>query len=237
MKAFFPGPGSGPCSGIFAASGVRAALAAGLLCLVAGCGVFFLQPEAALAAGSPVAALEQAQRGIDAADSSLFNEVVDVASVVNRASDALFLALKEQAERGEVLEGNLGMLLSLAASSNDAGAMDLLRPVLVSEVKNFVATGINGGYFAGKPNNTVSPSRASLASALKKMPEGRRRIVPGAILSEQGGKARMQASFVDPKAGPLPLELLLEERNGVWRVMEILNAKELFSEAARRNRK
>jgi hypothetical protein len=193
--------------------------------------------EAPQAAGSPQAALIQAQRGIDEADSDLFNTVVDVVSVINKASDDLIVALKEQAVKGELGDSNIVVLLTLAASAEEAGQMALLRPLLITEVRNFVAIGINGGYFAGKPNTSVSPSRNSLAAVLKKMPEGRREIVPGKLLSQQDGKARMSATFNDPAAGGFPLELIVEQQKGGWRIVEIANAKELFHEAAKRNRK
>lgn len=205
-----------------------------LLCCLSW-GVLF--SSAAQAADSPRAALLRAQEGIDAANSDLFNEAVDVSSVVDKVSDALLAALKEQAIKGELGDGNMAMLLALAASAEDSGQIALLKPLLATEVKNFVATGINGGYFAGKPNGSVSPSRGSLASSLKKMPKGRREIAPGKLLSEENGKARMAATFTDPKAGRLPLELVLEQQKGGWRVVEIANAKELFNEAAKRNRK
>ena len=193
-------------------------------------------PRPALSAGTPEEALLQAQRGIDEANSDLFTSVVDVASVVNNASTALIATLKEQAIKGDMGDGSTGMLLTLAAAADDSGSVALLQPLLVSEVKSLVAAGINGGYFGGKPNGSVKPSKASLTSVLKKLPEGRREIVPGKILSEEGGKARMAATFVDPKEGRFPLELLLERRGDNWRVVEIVNARELFNEAAKRNK-
>jgi len=196
------------------------------------------------AADSPLAALVQAQRGIDEANSDLFNAVVDVASVVGRASDVLIVVFREQAVSGtggmfggDLGGGNIGALLALAASAGGSGHIALLRQLLITEMKNFVATGVNGGYFAGKPDPSVSPSRSSLAEALRKMPAGRREIVPGRVLSQQGGKARMSAAFNEPEAGSLPLELIFEQHKGGWRVVEIANAKEVFHEAAKRKRK
>jgi hypothetical protein len=189
------------------------------------------------AANSPQAALVQAQRGIDEARSDLFTAVVDVSSVVNRASDDLFVMLKDLAAKGELGNDNIAVLLALAASAEGGGQSALFGPLLITEVKNFVATGINGGYFAGKSDPSVSLPRNSLAASLKKMPEGRREIVPGKLLSQQDGKARMAATVTDPEAGRLPLELIVEQHKDGWRVMEIANAKELFHEVAKRNRK
>lgn len=223
---------NGPAQALSRRQGAEAPLMLfSLLCLAA---VFFVEP--AHGADSPRAALVQAQRSIDEADSDRFNEVVDVSAVINAASDSLIAALRERAVRGELGDGNVAMLLALAASAEDAGQMALLKPLLITEVKNFVATGINGGYFAGKPNGSVSPSRASLASTLQKMPKGRREIIPGNMLSQEGGTARMSAAFLDPGAGAFPLTLVFERQGDTWRVVEIANAKELFHEAAGRRR-
>jgi len=201
--------------------------------------VFFLAVASPTqAADSPRAALVQAQRGIDETDSRLFNAVVDVASVVDRASEVLIVAFREQAASGgDFGGGNMAVLLALAASAEDSGQIALLKPLLLSEVQGFVATGINGGYFAGKPDRSVKPPRNSLAGALRKMPVGRREIVPGKVHSQQGARARMSATFKDPGAGSLPLELVLEQQSQGWRVVEIANAKELFREATQRKRK
>jgi len=203
-----------------------------LLCLV----LLMAAAGVSRAADSPRAALVQAQQGIDRADSDLFTAVVDVSSVVGRASDDLIAALREQAAKGGLEDGNIAVLLALATSLEGAGQAALLRSLLITEVKNLVAIGINGGYFAGKPDPSLSPPRNSLASVLNKMPVGRREIIPGALLSQQNGKARMAATFKDPEAGALPLELVLEQQNGGWRVVEIANVKTLFHEAAQRNR-
>ena len=187
-------------------------------------------------AASPLSAIVKAQQGIDACDSDQFNQAVDVPSVVNKASDALLKALRRQAEEGTLGDSNIGMALALAGMAEEAGQGGIIRQLLLSEVKGFVATGINGGYFAGRPNNTVQAPRGSLASTLEKLPPGRREIAPGKVLSDKDGRALVTGTFADPKAGRLPLELALEKQNGQWRIVEITNAQALFEETARRGR-
>lgn len=195
--------------------------------------VYFPSPHAW--ASEPLSALVTAQKGVDACDSDLFNQAVDVPSVVNKASDSLIKALRTLSAEGTLGDSNIALALALAGMAEQAGQADIIRQLLVSEVRGFVAAGINGGYFAGRPNNTVQPPRGSLASTLDKLPPGRREIVPGRVLSDKEGKAVVSGVFVDPQAGRLPLELALELRNGQWRIVEITNAQSLFEEAARRN--
>lgn len=185
-------------------------------------------------ASGPLGALITAQKGIDQSDSDLFNQAVDIPTVVDRASDALLTALREEAAAGRLDAGNLGMVLALAGAADNAGQTALIKQLLISEVKSFVASGINGGYFAGSDKAKTKASRGSLASALDKMPKGRREIRPGSILSHTDNIATVSATFIDPEAGSLPLELALEQQDGGnWRVTEILNAKTLFEQAAR----
>ena len=211
-----------------------------LFCLVIFLGVAAV--GVARAADSPLAALVQAQRGIDEANSDLFNAVVDVSSVVDRAAGVLIAVFREQAAGstgfgGEILGDNMAILAALAASTEEgAGHMALLRPLMISEARDFVVAGINGGHFAGKPDPSVVPSRSSLAGILRKMPEGRREIVPGKLRSQRDGRAHMSATFNAPGAGSLPLELVFEQHNTGWRVVEIANVKELFYEAAKKHK-
>jgi hypothetical protein len=190
----------------------------------------------ALSAQGPLASLEIAQQGIDACDSDMFNRVVDVPSVVNSASDAIISALSRLAADGE-LDGGLAVALTMIGADRESPQMALIKPLLVSEIRGFVAAGINGGYFAGTPKQNFEPPRGSLASTLEKMPVGRRRIVPGKILSQEGDTALVSATFVDPKAGPFALELAMRLEGELWRVREIANAEALVREAVKRDRR
>ena len=186
---------------------------------------------AAAASDTPLDALVTAQKGIDQKDSYLFNRSVDIQSVVDRASATLLAFLRARTASGGPPVGNLGMILTLAAMAQESGQTELIRQLLVSEVKSFVAAGINGGYFAGAPDRTVNLPKGSLAAALPKIPKGRREIRPGKVLAKAEGKATVSAAFLDPAAGRLPLELALERTQGGWRVVEIINARSLFEQA------
>ena len=188
------------------------------------------------AIAGPLESLAKVQQGIDACDSDAVTGVIDIPSVVGKASDALIDALQQQAADGNLGDSNLAMVLALAGVAKESGQAAMINQLLLSEVRGFVVSGVNGGYFAGKPNGSIKPSRTSLAGTLDKIPQGRREIIPGRILSQKDGSANVSATFVDPKAGKLPLELVMQEQHGAWRVVEIANARALFQEAARRNR-
>ena len=187
-------------------------------------------------AAGPLAAIEIAQRGIDESDSDLFNQAVDVDSVLHKASGALNVALREQLAAGKVAGGAGVMMLMLPLAEEDPEQAGLLKQLLIAEVKDFLAAGINGGYFAGKPNGSITPERGYLTGSLRKMPKGRRVLSPGEILSQQEGKATVSATFTDPKAGSFPLTLIVEQSGGNWRVTEIVNAMDLLEGTSGRGR-
>jgi ABC-type transporter MlaC component len=192
-------------------------------------------PRPLLAASGPLGALTTIQQAVDSADSDLFEQAADLNSLLQTSADALMQSLKHQADQGALGNSQIAMALALSsAMGGDAAQASFLRQLLLSEVRGFVISGINGGYFAGQPNGSIKPSRVSLASLLEKMPKGRREIVPGKVLSHKDGQATVSATFVDPGAGSLPLELALQEENGRWRVTQVLNAAELFALTAQR---
>ena len=193
-----------------------------------------LGPTARAASSDPLSAVAMAQRGIDEADSDLFNRAVDVDSVLNKASATLNKALREQLAAGKMGGGAGAMIMLFTAAEDDPAQAGLLKQFMVSEVKSFVAAGVNGGYFAGKPNGRVKPESGTLAGTLPKMSKGRKELVPGKVLSHQDDKATVSATFVDAKAGRFPLTLALERRDGNWRVTEVVNAAELLDEATNR---
>lgn len=202
-----------------------------LLCLLP---ILAVAPSPAGAdAGEPLHALETIQRAVDESDSDLFTQAADLDSMLNSASDTLMASLKQQAAAGNLGDSNFAMALALVGMAEDSGQGALIKQLMLSEVKGFVVSGLNGGYFAGKPNGRVRPPRASLASTLDKMPQGRREIVPGKVLTNEDGKATVSAIFVDPEAGRLPLVLGLKKQNEHWRVVEIVNAAELFEKAGK----
>lgn len=215
-------------------SGRRALLAAlaasGLLVSLTFC------PLARAASSDPLSAIVKAQQGIDQSDIDIFNQAVDVDSVLNKASGSLNTALREQMAAGKLGGGAGAMVLLLSSAEGNPAQAGLLKQYMLSEVKSFVAAGVNGGYFAGKPNGRVKPESGTLAASLPRLSKARKELVPGKVMSQQGDKATVSATFVDAKAGRFPLALALERQNGNWRVTEVTNSAELLEEATNRGR-
>lgn len=204
-----------------------------LLCLFLG--LAGLAVPVSAAASGPLDSLRTAQQGIDQCDPDLFRQAVDVDAVFNNGFDTLLSVLTEEVRAGNISGENALLAMAVSGLSNGDGAnMELLKQLLSSEVKSFVAAGISGGYFAGASNGKVGKNAGAFSSLLKDLSKERKQLVPGNILSQKGDEAVISAQFVDGEAGRFPLKLRLEQGNAGWQVKEVLNAQELLREASRR---
>jgi hypothetical protein len=199
--------------------------------------VFFfgLSPTALALSADPLSAVAVARQGIEQADVDLFNQAVDVDAVLNRAFNTLNKALREHlaADTGN---DAVAVAAFFTAATENAAQDGFLRQLVISEMKGFVAAGINGGYFAGKPNGLLSPGKGILSALLPKLSQGRKELIPGKVLSQHKDKAVVSATFVDAEAGSFPLTLALQRRQGNWLVTEVVNAAQLLDEAVSRGR-
>jgi hypothetical protein len=206
----------------------RLALAAfGISCVLS-----FLAPAAGAAPPGPLDAIALAGRGIEQADADLFNQAVDLDAVLDRAFGVLSAALRDQ----PVGEKNAAIAALAAAATGNAAQDAFVKQIILSEMKSCVAAGINGGYFAGRPNGRITPGGGYLSLLLPELSQERRELIPGKVLSREGDKAVASAVLVDAGSGRFPLTLALERRGGDWRVTEVVNAAQLLREAKSRGR-
>ncbi len=188
----------------------------------------------ATAASGPLSAVTDAQAAVDAADRDAFNTAVDVDSVLQKGLTEGVDLLCARAARGET--ANLPPVLALAMASAaqdckpDNPQLVVLRALLLTESKNFVGAGVGGGYFAGKPNGRVQPN-ALQSQLLQKMSSARKELVPGRVLAQQGDTAEVSATLHDAEAGTFPLRLKVERKNTTWRIVEVLNVRDLVDGA------
>ncbi|MDL2317280.1 hypothetical protein LJC59_09485 [Desulfovibrio sp. OttesenSCG-928-A18] len=193
--------------------------------------------QPARAALGPFSALDMAQQSIDDNNSTKFTRAVDIDSILRRALPQVGELLRAEAARSNNTDNNLMLLLGMMQSMDRESMENMLLPVLGSELKGFVAYGINGGYFSGRRAKTGGAVGGTLASALDKLPEGRRELVPGDIKLLKGDSAQVTATLLDPGAGAIPLLLNLEKQGSDWRVVEVVNARELFDSFTKNKKK
>ncbi len=198
-----------------------------------------LQAKAAQAAAtatqakSPLQAVSLAQKGIEGADYTLFSRMVDTDSIVRTTAGEALSFLQEKMQKGELSNATPVMALMLSGVNvEDKGQMNMLTQMLSSEVRSFVASGISGGHFAGKPNGKTKIAGAgALFTGLSTKPK---RLVPGKVLQEKGDTALVSAVLEDGDAGRFPLELNMTRTNETWRVTGIHNLRPMLETAIAR---
>ena len=109
----------------------------------------------ALARQTPEAVLKEIQTAIDASDLAAFERRVDVDALLDQSSSALITALQKA---GQVDTSGLPPMLALmVASVQDPSMAKQIKGLLVQETGTFTRSGIESGFFAGKPKANAKP--------------------------------------------------------------------------------
>ncbi len=195
-----------------------------------------LQAQAAQApaqAKKPLEAIAFAQKGIEGANYTLFSRMVDTDSIVHNSAGEALAFLQEKMQKGE-LSGATPVLALMLSGINveDKKQVSMLTQMLSTEVRSFVASGVSGGHFAGKPNGKTKLAGAgALFSGLSTKAK---RLIPGKVLQEKGDTALVSAVLEDGEAGRFPLELNMTRTNENWRVTGIHNLRPMLEAAVTR---
>ncbi len=194
----------------------------------------FFAPSLCLAASGPLSAVTAAQKAVDAADVNAFNAAVDVDALLQNGLEQGLAEVCRRAAAGTLpsMEPMLAMAVAGIASDcrPDNPQLVVLRGLAQSEARSFVTAGVGGGWFAGKPNGRTSENSMH-SRLLRGMSTARKKLVPGAVLSQTGDTAEVSAELRDAEAGVFPLRLKVERSNTAWRVTEVLNVHELVQKA------
>ena len=196
--------------------------------------LLLLLPAFPAAGAGPLEAVGNAQKAVDTADTNAFNNAVDVDAVLQSGLNDGLSLLCEQAASGTLSDLDPMLALALAGVAADCRPDNpqvlILRGLVQSEAKSFVASGVGGGWFAGKPNGRVQEDSMH-TRLLRDISKGRKELVPGAVVSQHGDTAEISAVLRDAEAGNFPLRLKVERKTTAWRITEVLNARELVRNA------
>ena len=117
----------------------------------------------ALARQTQEAVLKEIQTAIDASDLAAFERRVDVDALLDQSSSALITALQKA---GQVDTSGLPPMLALmVASVQDPSMAKQIKGLLVQETGTFTRSGIESGFFAGKPKANAKPKVKSCVHA------------------------------------------------------------------------
>lgn len=186
-------------------------------------------PAISAFAASPESTIPLLQKSIDSSDAALLEKHMDLDSVINKATDFVLAdptALKAAQQTPAVA-------LLIAGMGADPKAKAMLKKILAQETRSFATQGVSSGAFAGKKPSGKSNDSGLLSPLFADASKGRKEFGPAKLLERNGGSARVSTTLYDAGAKErYPLELRLEEQQGVWRVMEVINIRQLISMAS-----
>ena len=175
----------------------------------------------ALARQTPEAVLKEIQAAIDASDLAAFERRVDVDALLDQSSSALITALQKA---GQVDTSGLPPMLALmVASVQDPSMAKQIKGLLVQETGTFTRSGIESGFFAGKPKGLLAPLFGNVSTGRKELrPRGASRKVNGNVI--------LPATIHDFGNGrDYKVDLGMSPSGESWKVTSIANMDKLVS--------
>ena len=193
-----------------------------------------LLPPAAVAAQGPEASVAMLQKAVDTRDMALAERYLDIDGITAKAVDVL---VADPALLQSLGNKAIAIAVALAAAGNEK-ANPVLKELLQSEAREYVRNGVVSGIFAGN----VVEGASTYAGLFKKAFRGGKKNTiafgPAKVLKQEGGSALVATMLAQGVKGrAYPLELRLERRGDVWRVVELANAKDFVQKAMKKDAK
>ncbi len=178
----------------------------------------------AKAGTSPVATIEDVKKAIDTADQTLFDQAVNMESLIGQCVD-VFLEDAQKSDQ-QTLPPALALMLSTINLSE--AAKTNVRAVLSKEGADFVRFGVRSGAFAGKHSQEKS-SGGMLSTLFSLASMGRKEITHIGQGIEESGAVYVPFMIKDHGNGnSYPVEAWLRQENGQWRVIGLRNVRSLM---------
>ena len=178
-------------------------------------------------AGTPENTLREIQKAIDSSDVAAFEQHVDMNALLNQSSSALISKLQKA---GTVDTSKLPPMLALmVASVKDPAMAQQIKTLLVQETGTFTRSGIESGFFAGKPKAGVKP-KGMLAPLFGDVSTGRKELkARGAARNAGDGMTVLPATIHDYGNGrDYPVDLGMTPSGDGWKVTSITNIDKLM---------
>lgn len=187
-----------------------------------------VRPVSAFAASqTPEAVLTEIQRAIDQADLPAFERYVDVDALLDQSTSALIASLQKA---GKVDTSGLPPMLSLmVASVQDPSMAKQIKSLLVQETGTFARSGIESGFFAGKPKADARP-KGLLAPLFEDVSTGRKELRPRGASRKSKDAAVLPVTIHDYGNGrDYKVDLGMVPAGKSWKVNRIANMDKLVS--------
>ncbi|MDR2050910.1 MAG: hypothetical protein LBQ63_03970 [Deltaproteobacteria bacterium] len=174
------------------------------------------------------------QEAVDAPDSAAALRHLDLESLVAAAIDEELPRINERVKRGELILSP-PLALALAGLNEGSPAMrGMISGFLAAELGKFIAYGIDGGFFAGRPrpDDELALLDGGVFSLLGRISGSRKELSGAETLILEGDSALIRLELSDAATGGrYPLELRLRRADGLWKIIRIENTAALFPPA------
>lgn len=186
-----------------------------------------VRPLSACAAPqTPEAVLTEIQRAIDESDLPSFERYVDVDALLDQSASALIASLQKA---GKVDTSGLPPMLALmVASVQDPSMAKQIKSLLVQETGTFARSGIESGFFAGKP--AASKPKGLLAPLFGDVSTGRKELRPRGASRKSKNAAVIPVTIHDyGNGGDYKVDLGMIPAGKSWKVNRIANIDALLA--------
>jgi len=189
---------------------------------------------AASVAQKPEASIAMLQQAINTRDLDLAEQYLDIDGVITKIIDIL---LTEEDVAKSLNNGvlTIGLALAISADANTAAAF---KEFLQSEAHEYVRHGVVSGAFSG----TLSKDASTYGGLIKKAFRGKGKdniaFGPANVLSREGESALVTTTLTrGDKGRAYSLKLRIERQSGVWRVVELINTRDIIQKAIKKDAK
>lgn len=183
---------------------------------------FWIRP--ASAGGGPFEAVVIANKSVEIADVDLFRSVVNMDALLANAAEDIRKELISLSGEGQL--GNINPAVLAVINKGDSLTSQFAVQLFTQDIKDYVAIGIQNGYFAGRQTLPVDMT-GPFPGIMKKASHAKKEIRPGKVVSQKADRAVVSATLVDHQLGSFPLELGLSMTERGWMVDSVVNVRSL----------
>lgn len=178
---------------------------------------------AAEANEGPAESVDMLQKAIDTNDMPLVEKYLDLDAVLEKGVESIIV--DEDVLRDAAKYPAINMALALGPNVGN----EILRTLLGAETREYIRHGVVSGAFAGKPVSSAPPYNGMFAKAFKGGEKDKRTFGIASVTKSMGDTAYVKTSITGGRKNKtLPLDLVVRKQNGVWRIVEVANAAQLF---------
>lgn len=171
----------------------------------------------------PAASVGMLQKAIETNDMPLVEKYLDIDAVLEKGVESV--VINDDVLREAEKYPAINMALALGANMGN----DVLLTLLGAEAHEYVRHGVVSGAFAGKPASGAPPYRGMFAKAFKGGDKDKRTFGIASVTKSTGDTAHVKTTLVGGRKNKtVPLDLVVRKQNGVWRIVEVANAAQLF---------